>query len=435
MRRLNWLNRLPRAFAYLLVIALLDAFFGTMPWLLLAATFGYLSWSLWQLRSIYEWLLEDGDRPPPESRGVWGDVFDGIYRLQRRSQEERERLQAAVDYLQDSFASLSDAAVMVDKWGNIEWSNQAAEKLLGLRYPDDVRQQLVNLVRAPAFIEYFEARNYRESFRMPSPQSSHIQLLIQVTFFGRGSRLLFARDITQTHRLLEMRKDFVGNVSHELRTPLTVITGYLETLAENPINDELRLRRVIDQMLAQARRMENLLRDLILLSRLETVPEAVEQNRIEVRKLLDTIRNDVLAACNQEREISIECDPTLSLVGNLEELRSAFANLVMNAAKYTNKGGRIQVRWFADKTHAYLEVRDNGIGIEEHHLPRLTERFYRVDTSRSINTGGTGLGLAIVKHILLRHQAELRITSVPGQGSVFTCVFPLLRTIAQSHSA
>ena len=314
---------------------------------------------------------------------------------------------------------------------------------MGLRYPDDTNQQLTNLIRVPEFIRYFESGDYLQSLHLESPHNSHYHLQINVTSFGRGSRLLFARDMTENNRLQEMRKDFVANVSHELRTPLTVINGYLETLsyrADHPddVNgggDELRWRRAIEQMLVQSHRMETLIKDLIILSRLESVPESVQQDEIELRPMLEMVREEVLAAVKGERDISIDCDDSLHLLGNGDELHSAITNLVMNAAKYTGDKGQILIRWYGDQHHVYLSVEDDGEGIDSYHFPRLTERFYRVDKSRSIDTGGTGLGLAIVKHILLHHQAELRISSTLGKGSTFSCVFPRLRAVAESHIA
>lgn len=372
---------------------------------------------------------------PPEASGMWGSIVDEVYRFHRKDKAEQVRLQGIVDYLQDSFASLDDAAVMIDELGNIEWSNTAAKRYLGLRYPEDTGQQLINLMRAPDFIRYFEHRDYSQPIEMNSPQHHATRLQIHISLFGKGSRLLFARDVTHTHRLEQMRKDFIANVSHELRTPLTVINGYIETLLDNSQNVDSIWKRALQQMSIQSRRMENLVKDLILLSRLESLPEKKDQERIELRTMLNMIREEAIAAAKGERSVTIECDDNLSLVGHSDELRSAFTNLVINAVRYTQDGGQIHIRWFADKNNAYFSVQDNGIGIESKHIPRLTERFYRVDSSRSIDTGGTGLGLAIVKHVLLRHQAQLQVTSVPGKGSTFTCIFPLIRTVVRSKSA
>lgn len=435
MRIINWKSEIKLLLCFLIPALIIDWFFDILPWAILLVVSAYLTWTFLQLRRIHRWLNHESHKPPPYSSGIWGDIFDSIYRLERQNKEEKLRLQAAVDYLRDSFASLDDAAVMVNKRGNIEWSNVAAENLLGLRYPDDTDQQLVNLVRTPEFIDYFESRNYEDPLDMDAPKDPRIKLQVHVTFFGEGSRLMFARDITRTNKLMEMRTDFVANVSHELRTPLTVINGYLETLHDNDISDTDRLKRIVEQMLGQSHRMESLVKDLILLSRLETVPEAMEQHEIDILSLIESIRIEAMASGRGERLITIEGDSAISLMGNMDELRSAFTNLIINAVKYTEEGGHIHVSWYRDKNNAYLEVTDDGIGIDRHHLPRLTERFYRVDTSRSIDTGGTGLGLAIVKHVLMRHQGDLEVNSTIGEGSTFTCVFPLSRTVAQSYTA
>jgi two-component system phosphate regulon sensor histidine kinase PhoR len=429
MHSSNWKTEYRNIGVLLLGAVFIGLLTDSLPWVLFISTCAYSAWLLYQLQRIHSWLYSEEKPDPPEAKGLWGDVFDGIYRLQRRGKEEQLRLQAVVDYLQDSFASLDDGAVMIDSRGNIEWTNRAAEKLLGLRYPEDTQQQLINFIRAPEFIRYFEQQDYSQSLQLTSPYNNHYELQISVSSFGRGSRLLFVRDITVTNRMQQMLKDFVANVSHELRTPLTVIIGYLETLSDNgsALGDELRWRRAVDQMLNQSHRMESLIKDLIVLSRLESMPGVADQAPIAIRPMLEVIRDDVLVAVKGPRKINIECDDSVQLVGNSVELQSAFSNLVMNAAKYTPVEGEITIRWFADHRHLYLAVEDRGEGIESHHLPRLTERFYRVDKSRSIDTGGTGLGLAIVKHILLHHEAELTISSRVGEGSTFSCVFPRSR--------
>ncbi|MCR8922896.1 phosphate regulon sensor histidine kinase PhoR [Dasania sp. GY-MA-18] len=425
MQRINWMVELKQLAQLFTVALVLGWLAGHLLLALLLAALLYIAGTFRQLLRVQRWLIAEDGSDPPESTGLWGDMLDGIYRLQRQNREERQRLQGAVDYLRDSLASLGDAAVMIDQNGNIEWCNLAARRLLGLRHPEDAGQQLVNLIRSPEFIHYYEANEYQTPLEIASPHQLDKQLQFQLTFFGRGSRLMFARDITHTHRLQEMRKDFVGNVSHELRTPLTVVNGYLETFVDSEIASAPRYKRAFQQMLEQVRRMENLIKDLIVLTRLETVPDEGEHAVVVVCPLLRQIREEVLAVFNQQRLIELDCDERLSLRGEAEALRSAFTNLVMNAAKYSNDNGKIQVRWYVDGDKACLQVSDNGLGIEAHHIPRLTERFYRVDKSRSTQTGGTGLGLAIVKHVLLRHHGELKITSTVGQGSSFACYFPL----------
>ena len=354
---------------------------------------------------------------------MWGQIFDTIYQMQKASAADHERLQALIDYLQASFASMSDAVVMLDAYGNIEWCNDAANALLGLR-SEDVGTPLLNLVRSPGFLRYYEAEKFALPFEMVSPCNAEIQLSLSISFFAERNRLLFARDVTRTYRLEKMRKDFVANVSHELRTPLTVINGYLETFAEHG-GENPRWDRAIGQMLQQSRRMHQLIQDLMLLSRLESLPKAADHQVIHMHSLMDMIREETLAAAKGERRVLIECDDSVTLKGQSAELRSAFSNLAVNAARYTSEGDTITLRWRQDQGHLVFEVEDTGIGIEPQYIPRLTERFYRVDQSRSLDTGGTGLGLAIVKHVLLRHRGELKIQSAPGKGSKFACYFPL----------
>lgn len=437
MRHIDWKIECRNLILLIVFAAIVGWPFQLSAWAMLGAALAYIGWMFSQLKRIEDWLERADGAPPPESQGIFGTVLDDIYRLQRIGTEERRKLRAEIQYLQDSFASLEDGAVMLDEGGTISWCNQAALELLGLRYPDDDGRQLTNLIRNPAFVVYFESGDYAESLQIRSPANDNLMLSIKVTYFGAGHRLMLARDITQANRLQQMRKDFVANVSHELRTPLTVISGYLETLADQSPRDELSWRRALDQMLSQSRRMEALIKDLTALSRLESAPKSAEHQSIDMRPMLEMIREEAKASVAGKREVSfvIDCDDGLLLQGNSTEIHSAVNNLVVNAAKYCGDNGNVTIRWYKDNRAAYLQVEDNGQGIEAHHLPRLTERFYRVDKSRSLETGGTGLGLAIVKHILLHHQAELQIESVVGKGSTFTCVFPLVRTNSHSCSA
>lgn len=435
MQTSDWKSELYRLLLWLGCALLIGWLFDVAAWALAAAAVAYCARSIYQLHVLQQWVTHRSSSEPPEASGLWGVVLDGLYRLQQKERRERVRLRALISYLRESFMSLPYGAVMIDAENNIEWSNKAAETLLGLRFPEDTGQQMLNLVRAPEFIAYFEAEEYSRPLELASPYRGGTQLQIHITFFGKRSRLLFVRDVTQTFRLEQMRKDFVANVSHELRTPLTVINGYLETFSDSLGEGNPRWRRALDQMLTQSRRMQTLINDLLLLSRLETLPQSSEQDTVSVRPLLEMIREEALASVGGKREISIECDDSIALVGYRAELHSAIANIVFNAARYTEEGGSIALRWYADRERAYLQVEDNGIGIESEHIPRLTERFYRVDKSRSMDTGGTGLGLAIVKHVLIRHGAQLNITSNPGVGSCFTCAFPIERTAREARVA
>jgi len=424
----NWSGVLIR---HLLLVAagglLIGLISGQWGWALAAALASYLGWTLWQLLRLYQWLkTHQSDEAPPDGYGLWGEVFDSIYHLQRRNQKARGRLQAVIDRMQESTAALRDGMILLDRDGNLEWWNQSAERLLGLKSPQDGGQPVSNLVRHPRFKEYFAQEDYREPLELTSPINDNLLLQFHITIYGAGEHLMLVRDVTRVHQLEQMRKDFVANVSHELRTPLTVIAGYLETLLDNVEDVNPRWTRALQQMQQQAGRMQNLLNDLLLLAKLEATDYPGDNKPVAIDLMLLSIRNDAQALSGARgHRISLEADAKVKLKGSEAELRSAFSNLVFNAVKYTPDEGEIRIRWWGDEQGAHLAVQDSGIGIDPKHLPRLTERFYRVDSSRNASTGGTGLGLAIVKHVLLRHRGSLDISSVPGKGSSFTCNFPL----------
>lgn len=406
---------------------LLGAVSGQYAWVLVLGLAGYLAWTLRQLWRLSCWLKNSTHGvEPPESSGLWGEVFDSLYQLQNRDLRLRNQLQAVIDRARNSTSALRDAVIMLDSGGNLQWWNPAAERLLGLQKPQDSGHLITNLVRHPDFKRYFEQGRYEEPLELPSPINDLIWLQFSITRYGNSEHLVVVRDITRLHQLEQMRKDFVANVSHELRTPLTVISGYLETMLEHSEALNPRWARAVQQMNVQAIRMQHQINDLLLLAKLEATPPSVGAKPVNVPGLLESLRNDALALpVEQQHDIRIEADPHLHLYGCESELHSAFSNLMFNAVKYTPPGGSIQVRWWQDEQGAHLAISDTGIGIEPKHLPRLTERFYRVDSSRASNTGGTGLGLAIVKHVLLRHQGRLDISSTLGKGSTFTCSFPL----------
>ena len=376
---------------------------------------------LYQIWRMRRWL-EAPEQTPPESFGIWGVVYDTIYRLQRENREARSRLQSTVDYLQSSFSSMRDGVIILTQSGAIEWSNDAARALLGLEYPRDRGQPILNLVRLPEFHDYFLAGAYAEPLQVRLKETPTRYLQLEITTFADGDFLLFVRDVTRMLQMEQMRRDFVGNVSHELRTPLTVFRGYLETLTAAGDALDARVRKALDQMELQARRMENLLDDLLWLSRIESVRSEKKTDTVDIAGLLEELREE-LQHSFPERLVSLRLDSSERVAGDYRELHSAVSNLVLNAIKYSDKDRPVLVHWRRAGGELLLSVVDEGIGIEEEHLPRLTERFYRVDESRSSQTGGTGLGLAIVKHVAASHRADLRIDSVPGRGSTFTLAF------------
>jgi two-component system phosphate regulon sensor histidine kinase PhoR len=422
----NWRGAVIRHLSLLLAGSLLLGLFsGHYAWALVLGLGLYLGWTLRQLVRLQRWLQRsEADAQPPTSHGMWAEVFDSLHRLQRRELRQRARLQAVIDRVQESTAALKDAVIMLDSDGNLQWWNGAAERLLGLQTPQDSGQPVTNLVRHPRFKDYFERAHYHEPLELPSPVNERLRLQFQITRYGDHDHLMLVRDVTRVHQLEQMRKDFVANVSHELRTPLTVICGYLETLQDHGEDFNPRWQRALQQMQQQGGRMQNLLNDLLLLAKLEATEHPADYQPVAVERLLQSIQSDAQALSGERHRISLQADAQLLLKGSEAELRSAFSNLVFNAVKYSPDAGEIQLRGWADEHGAHVSVQDHGLGIEAKHLPRLTERFYRVDSSRASNTGGTGLGLAIVKHVLLRHAARLDIRSDPGQGSTFTCHFP-----------
>ena len=380
-----------------------------------------LFWSQQTLR-LERWL-RDTSVAPPDIPGIWGDIVARIYKQQRDANSTQERLQSTVDYLLESFAAMRDGVVIVESSGAIRWCNEAAQKLLGLRYPDDTGQAITNLVREPEFSDYLDKQEFADPlvFESGGAMKSHLQLV--VTRFAEGDTLLFVRDVSDVVRTEQMRSDFVGNVSHELRTPLTVIAGYLGTILGDAQSLPAPYVKAMEQMQGQADRMESLLKDLLWLSRIESAQRMEKSEWVDIGALLEELQQEVYNLYpDNPLQLDISC--TDKIRGDYRELYSAVSNLVFNAYKYSPDDGRVYASWCNGAGGCELAVRDEGIGIDASHFPRLTERFYRVDDSRSSSTGGTGLGLAIVKHVAAAHGAQLKIDSKLGQGSTFTLQFP-----------
>ncbi len=415
---------LRRLFFLAVVCVLVGLWFDRLSWTLLAGGALYIAWMVWQMRRLNKWLLRQNDEPPPESSGIWGDLFDNIYHLQRRQVQEKNSLRAVISRVQETSSALRDGVIVLDWRGCLDWWNPSAQRLLGF-HSSDQGKSVINFIRHPRFVSYFEEGNYSEPLELPSPRFSSKQLQFQITRFGRNERLIVVRDTTQLHKLEQMRQDFVANVSHELRTPLTVITGYLETLSDSGAELSPSWQKALRQMQQQSRRMSLLINDLITLSKLETTESGHNHKPVALKPLLESIRSEALALSGEKNhQIFLECEsPDLELAGNEKELHSAFSNLVTNAVKYTPAEGRIVMRLLEAHQQIFFAVSDNGPGFDSKHIPHLTQRFYRVEQSRNSGTGGTGLGLAIVKHVLMRHDGELQISSELGRGSTFTCIF------------
>ncbi len=404
----------------------------------LALAFGaYLAWQLVSLFRLDWWLRHRGFADAPEIGGAWGSIITQIVRLHRRKRFHKQRFVQLFRQIQRSTAALPDGVVILNEQREIVWFNRMAAHLLGLRRSADIGLRIDNLVRHPDFARYLSGGQYANTVVIRPRATDGMYLSLQIVPYGEGQYLLLVRDVSRQMLLEGLRKEFVANASHELRSPLTVISGYLETLSQDAELGE-DLQRPLSEMRRQAERMTTIVRDLLELSRMESAEGEVSDGvPLDVGALLSMLRKDVLARSEHPREVLVRIDSGAALIGNETEIHSAFFNLVDNAAKYTPAEGRIEMRWWVDEEGGHFAVTDTGIGIQPEHIPRLTERFYRVDASRSRVSGGSGLGLAIVKHVLQRHGATLEIHSTPGKGSTFRCHFPPRRvaTPTDTHAA
>jgi two-component system phosphate regulon sensor histidine kinase PhoR len=382
-----------------------------------------------QLYRLSWWLQHRSAEDAPDLGGLWGEIIALIMRIYRRKLFLKRRTVELFREFRQLSASVPDGVLVLSGDRDIQWFNQAAGRLLGLRRKVDFGQRIDNLLRHPDFVSYIERRDYATPVIVRSAQDNELYLSLQLVVHSAERQLLLVRDVTREVRLDAMRKDFVANASHELRSPLTVITGYVDALAEDMQKDPL-WQGPLSEMSRQAVRMRSVVDSLIELSRLESTVGEAGDERVDVGAMLSSLTQENLALTDRPATIALHLESTASLLGASRELHSVFANLISNAVKYTPSSGRVDIRWWADDSGAHFSVADTGTGIAPEHIPRLTERFYRVDQSRHRSTGGAGLGLAIVKHALTRHGATLEVTSEEMRGSVFTCHFPTRRLAA-----
>ncbi len=389
----------------------------------------YLGIQLRYLVLLRAWTEHPKRIELPEPGGIWGEIYERLLDLQRRNRKRKKKLTAILAEFQSSTEALPDGAVVLGPAGEIVWFNSAAQALLGLRAPQDIGLRIPNLIRHPDFTDYFARGDYPGDAEVPSVVNRAVTLSLRLIPYGNGQRLLIVRDVSELKRVEIARRDFVANASHELRTPLTVLRGYLEVM-EPEARTEPALsgwRAPLVEMRAQALRMETLLADMLKLARLESDVVLTRQDVLDVPRLLEGVLEGARKISQDHHGIVTDIDDSALLFGRESEVLSIFTNLLHNAIHYTPERGQIGVRWWSDGEGAHFSVEDQGIGIAERDIPRLTERFYRVDIGRSRASGGTGLGLSIVKHALERHEGRLQIISALGAGSLFIAHFPVHR--------
>lgn len=399
-------------------------------WLLFSlGALAYLAGHLYWTHRLYQWALKPSLNFMPNGKGIWEDIFANLYHEMRRHSRSQSQLSSSLERLRHATSALPDGVVVLNNRNEIEWFNEPAIQRLGLKRHHDESQPIYYLVRQAEFVQYLQAEDYSEPLKLKSWRSPDITLELQIIPFASKQRLLICRDVSAIEKTEVMRRDFIANVSHELRTPLTVIGGFLETIGDMQGEISPDIQPYFDMMQSQTTRMRRIIEDLLTLSRLENNVTLKDEADIAMPALLNLLLRDAQALSLGQHTVRLHLETEVNIRGSYNELLSALSNLSTNAVRYTPAKGRIDIYWQLRGEEAVFTVQDTGIGIESHHLPRLTERFYRVDSGRSRDTGGTGLGLSIVKHILHHHQASLQIESEPGQGSRFIIVFPAQRVL------
>ncbi|BCG65295.1 MAG: two-component system, OmpR family, phosphate regulon sensor histidine kinase PhoR [Methyloprofundus sp.] len=421
-----WYRDLLLFIATFLMAAIISFYTGNLFLVLLLVCIVFIIRQTYLLYQLEQWLQTGAKKKPPNHGGIWQQIYQHIARIKKLTKKRKNSLRPIIEQFRKSTAALPDAVVVLEKHDEVSWFNGAARTMLGLK-KGDKGQRIHHLINDPAFIEFLNHKNQGEILTIPSPANDQETLQIKIVNYGENSysHLLVAHDVTYLKNIERMRKDFVDNISHELRTPLTVLKGYLETLDDLDDQKSALLTHSLQQMSDQTLRMQYLVDDLLLLADLET--KKIENQCVEIAPLLKQIclESGALEQLNNRIELFIDSD--INIVGNPKELRSAFSNLIVNALKYSPPDSIVTVQWHQSEHAVILDIIDQGEGIPALEIPKITERFYRVDVKRPQEQRGTGLGLAIVKHTLTRHNAQLNITSEWGKGSYFSCVFPKKR--------
>jgi two-component system phosphate regulon sensor histidine kinase PhoR len=420
---------LQRTLIWLILIALLGlvlwAVAGPVDALLVVGLIlaAWLAFHLYHIALLLRWLKHPSSERVPDGLGAWQVVFMTLYRQVRSQSQSKRKLTNVLERFINAGEAMPDGVVVLDEHDRIEWLNPSAVEHLGLDRKRDVGNQLLNLIRQPAFHSYMSEQSFAKPLVLRFAQPRELVLSVQLVPFDSTRKLLLSRDITQLEMVQTVHRDFVANVSHELRTPLTVIGGFLETLSDMDEPSPALLNQFMPMMLEQTRRMQTLVEDLLTLSRLENSPKALPAEKVNMDEMLATLKVEAEGLSQGQHQIQVDKASARWLWGSANELRSAFGNLVSNAVRYTPPGGTVTLAWRDQGEKVVFSVTDSGIGIPREHIPRLTERFYRVDRGRSRGSGGTGLGLAIVKHVVARHHAKLDVQSEPEKGSTFSVTF------------
>ena len=434
--RAGWSQEIWRLVGILALSLFVGLITGRVRDCLLGGLAVVLALNLYNLHQFLAWLGASDGLKPRDAKGVWGEIYHRVYLLQRRNRKRKRKLAKLLAQFQASAEAMPDAAVALGEGWDIRWFNEAATRLLGLRPGQDVGSSIRNLLRNPDFHAYLGAGQFDRSVEIGAPGQLGRRLSVRVIPFAGNQRLLLAQDVTERYRLERIRRDFVANASHELRTPLTVIAGFVENMRHDGSAEAKRWARPLALMEQQAGRMQRIVEDLLLLSGLESGQAVTNAEDVDVGALIHDIRDEAVAAAGPDSPVlTAEILTEARLRGGGQYLRSAFTNLVMNAVQHAGAGAQVWVRWRLDGDRGVFEVQDTGEGIPAEHIPRLTERFYRVDVARSRRRGGTGLGLAIVKHVLQNHDGYLEIESEVGVGSTFRCVFPATRLAFSANLA
>ncbi|MCC3702133.1 phosphate regulon sensor histidine kinase PhoR [Rouxiella badensis] len=421
LERLSWRRLAGELFMFCCPALILAIFIGYLPWLLLASVLAALGWNYFNQLKLSHWLWLDRSITPPSGLWSWEPLFYGLNQMQMRNRRRRRELALLIKRFRSGAESLPDAVVLTTEEGNIFWCNGLAQELLGFRWPEDNGQHLFNLLRYPELRVWVQSRDFTRPLTLHLNNEHYVEFRIMP--YSEGQLLMVARDVTQMRQLEGARRNFFANVSHELRTPLTVLQGYLEMMDDSTLEEPFR-SKALDTMQEQTRRMDGLVKQLLTLSRIEAATNIDLQEKVDIPGMLGMLEHEVAALSAGRHEIVFKINEHLKVFGNDEQLRSAVSNLVYNSVNHTPPGTRIEVSWQQTAQGAQFQVSDNGPGIAPQHIPRLTERFYRVDKARSRQTGGSGLGLAIVKHALSHHHSRLDIDSEVGVGTRFMFTLP-----------